>query len=100
LYSALCAGARGGIVAVACVLPETCLELMALVRAGRLAEALALQQRLSPFAKAVTGGFGIAGLKTALTLSGYDGGDPRPPLSPLADEAVEKIRTLLHAIRV
>jgi 4-hydroxy-2-oxoglutarate aldolase len=99
LYAALCAGAKGGIVAVACVMPETCLELLALVRAGSLAEALALQQRLLPIARAVTSGFGIPGLKTAMTLTGYRGGDPRAPLAPLADDAVEKIRAVLHAIR-
>jgi 4-hydroxy-2-oxoglutarate aldolase len=99
LYTALCAGAKGGIVAVACVMPETCLELLALVRAGRLGEALSLQQRLSPIARAVTNGFGIPGLKTAMTLTGYQGGDPRAPLASLTDDAVEKIRALLHAVR-
>jgi 4-hydroxy-2-oxoglutarate aldolase len=99
LFAALCAGAKGGIVAIACVMPEACLELLALVRAGRLSEALALQQRLSPIARAVTSGFGIPGLKTAMSLTGYQGGEPRAPLAPLADDAVEKIRVLLNAVR-
>ena len=94
----MCAGARGAILAVACVAPEACLALMELTLAGRLAEALALQQRLTPLARAVTTGFGIAGLKAALDLAGYDGGDPRPPLGPLAGEGIEKIRTLLDGI--
>ncbi|HYT76476.1 MAG TPA: dihydrodipicolinate synthase family protein, partial [Vicinamibacterales bacterium] len=98
-YPALCAGAKGAIVAVACLLPEICLELLELTRAGRHAEALALQQRLTPLARAVTSGFGIAGLKAAMDLSGYEGGDPRPPLGPLAGDAVETIRALLHAVR-
>ena len=66
--------------------------------AGRLADALALQQRLTPLGRAVTSGFGIAGLKAALDLAGYEGGDPRPPLGPLASEGIEKIRTLLEAL--
>jgi 4-hydroxy-2-oxoglutarate aldolase len=98
-YPALCAGATGAIVAVACVLPERCLELLSLVRARRYPEALACQQRLTPLARAVTTGFGIPGLKVALDLSGYEGGDPRPPLGPLAGDAVEKIRSLLYATR-
>ncbi len=97
-YAAICAGARGAILAVAAVAPAACLELFALTRAGRLSEALALQQRLNPLARAVTTGFGIAGLKAALDLAGYRGGDPRPPLAPLGSDGVEKIRALLDRI--
>jgi 4-hydroxy-2-oxoglutarate aldolase len=98
-YTALCAGAGGAILAVACVRPELCLELLELTRAGRYAEALACQQRITPLARAVTTGFGIAGLKAAMDLCGYTGGDPRPPLAPLGAAAVEQIRTLLDATR-
>jgi 4-hydroxy-2-oxoglutarate aldolase len=97
-YAALCAGARGAILAVACIAPAECLQLLQWTLAGRLADALALQQRLTPLGRAVTTGFGIAGLKAALDLAGYEGGDPRPPLGPLASEGIEKIRTLLEAI--
>ena len=95
-YTAFCAGAAGAILAVACVRPELCLQLRALVLEGRHAEALAIQQRLTPLARAVTTGFGIAGLKAAMALSGLEGGPPRPPLGPLPPDAIEKIRTLLH----
>jgi 4-hydroxy-2-oxoglutarate aldolase len=95
-YTALCAGAAGAILAVACVRPELCLRLRALVLEGRHAEALAVQQRLTPLARAVTTGFGIAGLKAAMELSGLYGGAPRPPLGPLTPDALERIRTLLH----
>jgi 4-hydroxy-2-oxoglutarate aldolase len=44
----------------------------------------------------VTTGFGVAGLKAAMDLSGLEGGLPRPPLGPLASDAVEKIRALLN----
>lgn len=96
-YTGLCAGARGAILAIACVLPELCLELVALVRRAQHAEALALQQRMTPIARAVTTGFGVAGLKAAMELVGYTGGQPRAPLLPLAPDGLEKIRTLLHA---
>lgn len=96
-YTALCAGAGGAILAVACVRPELCLELLALAREGRYADALACQQRITPLARAVTSGFGIAGLKAAMDLCGYTGGDPRPPLPPLDAGGVDTIRTLLDA---
>ncbi|HEX9369276.1 MAG TPA: dihydrodipicolinate synthase family protein, partial [Vicinamibacterales bacterium] len=95
-YTAFCAGAAGAILAVACVRPALCLRLRALVLEGRHADALAIQQRLTPLARAVTTGFGIAGLKAAMDLSGLEGGDPRPPLGPLSSDAVERIRTLLN----
>jgi 4-hydroxy-2-oxoglutarate aldolase len=98
-YTAFCAGASGAILAVACVMPEMCLELLALARDGRHAEALRCQQRITPLARAVTTGFGIAGLKAAMDLSGYKGGDPRAPLERPAPEAVETIKSLLHATR-
>jgi 4-hydroxy-2-oxoglutarate aldolase len=97
VYAALCAGARGAIIAVSALRPALCLELLAHVRAGRYADALALQRRITPLGRAVTTTYGIPGLKTALDLTGYCGGAPRPPLLPLAADAVEKIRTLLDA---
>ena len=99
VYPALCAGATGAILAIACVLPELCLALLAHAREGRHAEALACQQRLTPLARAVTTGSGIAGLKAAMDLCGYEGGDPRPPLGPLTGDAVQNIRVLMDAVR-
>ena len=61
LYPALCAGARGAILAVACVVPELCL------RAARMRHAQAGRPRRSAAAAAdaaraaVTTGYGIAG---------------------------------------
>ena len=99
VYAALCAGATGAILAVACVRPALCLELFEHARAQRFADALACQQRLTPLARAVTTGHGIAGLKAAMDLAGLDGGDPRPPLGPLTGEEKGKIRALLDATR-
>jgi len=97
VYAALCAGARGAILAIACIRPAMCLELLAHVQAGRYREALACQQRLTPLARAVTTGFGIAGLKQAMNLCGLEGGEPRAPLVPLNGDAVDKLRVLLDA---
>ena len=95
-YSAFCAGAAGAILAVACVRPGLCLRLKAAVEEGHHDEALDIQQRLNPLARAVTTGFGIPGLKAAMDLCGLAGGPPRPPLAPLAPDAIERIRTLLN----
>jgi 4-hydroxy-2-oxoglutarate aldolase len=97
VLGAISAGARGAIIAIASLMPRECLELVSLVRAGRMPEALAMQHRITPLGRAVTTGYGIAGLKAALDLAGFTGGDPRPPLRPLPDDAREQLRTLLHA---
>jgi len=97
VFGALCNGAKGAIIAVSALLPSLCLELLAGVRAGRYDRALDLQHRITPLGRAVTTTFGIPGLKAALDLAGFRGGDPRPPLLPLAADAKERIRTLLHA---
>ena len=82
LYPSLVVGAAGAIVAVANVVPEVCVRLFDLVRAGKHDEAQALQRRLTPLAAAVTGGFGIAGLKLAMEMAGYAGGEVRGPAAP------------------
>jgi 4-hydroxy-2-oxoglutarate aldolase len=96
VFPAVCGGASGAILAVACVAPEACLALLELSRTGDRAEALALQQRLNALARAVTSGYGIAGLKAAMDMCGYRGGHPRAPLAPVAAEGVERIRRLLE----
>lgn len=94
-YPALCVGAVGGILALANIAPRECTNLQRLYEEGSYGQALILQKKLFPLAKAVTVEFGIAGLKAALDLSGYYGGHPRPPLLPVNEQAIERIRQLL-----
>jgi 4-hydroxy-2-oxoglutarate aldolase len=98
LYQALCAGCDGAILAVAAVVPDLCVELASLVRERRLDEARALQRRLLPLARSVGSAHGVPGLKAALTLLGYQGGYPRPPLQPAPPHVVEQIRGQLEAL--
>jgi 4-hydroxy-2-oxoglutarate aldolase len=99
LYASLCVGAVGGIVAGANVVPELCVRLFDLVRQNQHTEALALQRRLAPFAKAVTTTYGPGGLKAAMDLVGFAGGKPRAPLPPATPQAVEVIRALLADLK-
>ncbi len=85
LHPALAGGARGAILALASALPEKCVELFELFKNGRHAEAQTLQQHLAFASKAIVSEGGIAGVKYAMDLRGYRGGQPRPPLLPLAD---------------
>ncbi len=85
LYPALAMGAKGAILAVACVAPRPCVELYDAVQAGNHVTARELQNRLAPLAHLVTVGFGVAGLKAALEIAGFVGGRPRLPLAPLGE---------------
>lgn len=98
-YASLCLGAKGGILAAACVVPEVCVRLFGHAIAGRHAEARALQRQLTPLARLVTTGFGVPGLKAAMDLAGYAGGVPRGPLTPAPPEAAEQIRAELARLR-
>ncbi|MHB1295258.1 MAG: dihydrodipicolinate synthase family protein [Anaerolineae bacterium] len=78
--SGLQAGASGAVLALSNVAPRETVALWQHVCAGRQAEATALQFRLMAVNKAVTAQYGVPGLKAALDMLGYRGGDPRPPL--------------------
>jgi len=95
LHAALSAGASGAILAAGCVAPEVAVEIARLVERGDHESALARQREFTPLARAVTTRFGIGGLKYALDLCGYAGGEVRAPLSMPDDEARREIaRTL------
>jgi len=98
LYPAMVMGAAGGIVAVANVVPDVCVKLYDLARAGKHDEARVLQRRLTPLANAVTGGYSIPGLKVAMEIAGYVGGDVRQPLRPAKPEARDTIQRLYEEL--
>jgi 4-hydroxy-2-oxoglutarate aldolase len=100
LYPAIVMGAAGGILAAACVVPDLFVRLHALARDGQHSEARELQARLTPLARLVTTGYGVPGLKAALDLAGFRGGEPRAPLAPAPPDAVAAIRTQLAALGV
>jgi 4-hydroxy-2-oxoglutarate aldolase len=94
-YPSLCIGARGAILALACVAPGQCMRVFDATMAGRHAEALEIQTRIMPLARLVTAVHGVPGLKAALDLSGYIGGEPRLPLAPVNRAALNQIRAEL-----
>jgi 4-hydroxy-2-oxoglutarate aldolase len=94
-YAALCVGAVGGILALGNALPDQCVRLYELTRAGRHAEALQLQRELVPIARMLGPTYGVAGLKAALNLLGYDVGVPRPPLVPVTESVIPLLRDAL-----
>lgn len=98
LFTATALGAHGAVLALAGVAPEMCAELVDQVRAGRVADARALQCKLMPLARSIGPVWAVPGLKAALDLLGLAGGVPRPPLRPAPPNAVDTIRKQLSEI--
>ena len=98
LHTSIAAGATGAILAAAVVVPRQCVELFDLLRAGRTADALALQARIVELNRYVTSTYGVAGLKLAQDLVGQRGGAPRLPLLPAPHEARAPIAAQLRAL--
>jgi len=94
-FPALCIGAAGGILAVANAVPQECVRIQNLFDKGKMKEARAFQNRLTFLAKAVTTTYGIGGLKIAMDLTGYFGGNPRSPLKRPGKEVEEELRRLI-----
>jgi len=97
LYPALCLGAAAGIVAVACCAPGPATALYRAFCAGDHARARTLQAAITPLATAVTAAYGVAGLKAAIDLAGFRGGEVRPPLLPAAPAVRAELEPLFRA---
>lgn len=95
-YPALCLGAPAGVLAVACCAPGPAVALHRAFEAGDHARARRLHDVLLPLAIAVTGTWGVAGLKAAMDAAGFRGGAARAPLLPVPPPAREELRELLE----
>ena len=80
--------------AIACVLPERCLDIIRLYKDGNHKEAKALQMQLIEPTIAVTSRYGIPGLKVAMDLFGYHGGGSRLPLLPISNAEIKNIKDI------
>jgi 4-hydroxy-2-oxoglutarate aldolase len=91
-------GAEGGILGVANVVPRSALLIHERFRAGDASGARTLQQQIAQQA-AVSPRFGIQGLKYAMDLNGYFGGESRLPLLPLTTQQKHEIELLFSKVR-
>ena len=96
LYSGLSAGASGGILALANIAPDECLRIYNLYFERKFTEALELQNKLIPVNRAITTKYGVSGLKAAMDILGYDGGNPRMPLESLNEAQIIELKIILR----
>ncbi len=97
--SLLC-GAAGGVISLANCIPQPCCDLYQATASGDLARAKRLHAILLEANAAVSGKFGVAGVKAAMDLMGYCGGSPRAPLTPLTDRQREDLRDELRTLKL
>ncbi len=97
LLRAMLGGSPGGTVSLANSFPNLALQLFGCGRAHDEAHGVPLQDRVSRINAAISGAYGVAGVKAAMSLAGFRGGIPRRPLLPLVSGQVEALRALLTA---
>jgi len=95
LYPALCVGAVGGVLALANIAPQQCCDILSFFQHGKHEDARELQLRMIAPNTAVTARFSVPGLKAALDMLGFYGGDPRSPMLPLPEGQKETLRGIL-----
>jgi 4-hydroxy-2-oxoglutarate aldolase len=97
LFPAMMAGSIGGTVSLANSFPAIANELYRLGAARDAAAGPAFQERCRRLNEAISGTFGVPGVKAATTLAGLRGGWPRRPLLPLTPDQLAALREALVA---
>lgn len=92
LFIGLTLGATGGVISLANGFPEPCCELYSKFMEGDKAGARKMHSMLFKLNGAVSGSSGVAGVKYAMELGGYFGGNPRLPLLPLKQSDKDRIK--------
>ena len=91
LFNSMTLGATGGVVSLANAFPAPPCELYEKLKAGDLDGALKLHYRLYALNRSVSGSFGVAGVKYAMEIGGFHGGNPRKPLLSITDKDKQSI---------
>lgn len=94
--AALDAGANGGVLALANVVPGRAKEIAELHVAGNDEAARALNQRLVELNHAVTAEYGVPGLKAAMRTRDVEAGTVRSPHRPVSDDVVRELDALVQ----
>jgi 4-hydroxy-2-oxoglutarate aldolase len=95
LLPALSIGAVGGILALANIAPQHCLDIYRAFSDGDFNRARNLQQEIISLNAAVTRNWGVPALKAAMDHMGMYGGPCRKPLQPISEDVKKKLLQLL-----
>jgi 4-hydroxy-2-oxoglutarate aldolase len=95
LFPAMMGGSTGGTVSLANSFPDVAMRLYDLGVARDEPAGLPYQAWVARVNQAISGTYGVAGVKAAMDLAGFVGGSPRRPLLPLEPGSVVALRELL-----
>lgn len=95
LGEALEAGAVGAVLAIACIVPEACVDLYEASRREEKDRVEQIKKQAIAPAGNLVAKFGIAGIKWAMDHLGYYGGEPRSPLLPVSEQAKAELEAIL-----
>jgi 4-hydroxy-2-oxoglutarate aldolase len=95
LYPGLAMGCKGGILALANIAADECFSIYKNCIDGNYEAAKNIQLKIMELNKAVTARFGVAGLKAALDMLGYFGGEPMKPLRKLNEVQLKELKLIL-----
>lgn len=96
LLRAMLGGSPGGTVSLANSFPAVALQLYRYGEAGDEDQGPAFADYVTRVNKGISGAHGVAGVKAAMDLAGYAGGQPRRPLQPLDEQARSELRSMLQ----
>lgn len=94
-YPALTIGIEAAVMALVNCCPGECVDVQKEFDEGNIEKSMEIYERVFPVNSAVTGTFGIAGLKYACDQLGFDGGFVRKPLLQIKDEEKVKLKEIL-----
>lgn len=92
-YTGLLDGGVGGVLSMANYLPNVCYELYNLYLKKDKVRGQDMHEKLCALNSITGGKFGIAGVKGAMDILGYYGGDPRIPLLPLTQAEKAELKS-------
>jgi 4-hydroxy-2-oxoglutarate aldolase len=96
LLEALNAGADGSIAALANLAPAASVAVRSAFRQGNSQAGRLKQAAVVPLGEALSRAYGVPGMKAGVRMLGYDHGDPRPPLPPVAASELPLLRRLME----
>lgn len=91
----LARGGTGGVLSLANVFPDVCATLYQTFKDGRRKEAEQQSADLVNLNRQVSGTYGVAGVKAAMDLTGFIGGNPRKPIKGLTETQKHELKKAL-----
>ena len=100
LYQGIEQGAVGGICSTAAWLPEYCAEIYELIKEGKHTEAKKLYDFIREISTNTAGKYGVAGVKCAMEIRGFFGGELRLPLLPVPEDVKKQMQELIREAKI